>query len=103
MPYPVPNLIRPLALCLLAACFPGYELRAESMDRTTDSEEITALATVQLWTGKAPGAHGTALADVPTVTPYLPAPDKASGAALLVFAGGSYAWRSGHEGEGYGH
>jgi acetyl esterase/lipase len=102
MTHPIPTFLKPIALCLLAACLQGQEVRAESLDRTTTSAEITALPAVPLWTEKAPGAHGSASADVPTVTPYLPAPDKASGAALLVFAGGSYAWRSSHEGEGYG-
>jgi acetyl esterase/lipase len=102
MPYFISNFIRILAFCLLALCLQGHAVRAESVDRTTTPSEITALQPLRLWTEKAPGAHGTASVDVPTVTPYLPAPDKASGAALLVFAGGSYAWRSSHEGDGYG-
>lgn len=56
---------------------------------------------IPLWPQGAPGALGSAPTDIPTITPYLPAPGKASGAALLICPGGGYAHLSPHEGEGY--
>jgi len=43
-----------------------------------------------LWPAGAPGAKGNAEKDKPTMTIYLPAKDKASGAAVVVFPGGGY-------------
>lgn len=60
-----------------------------------------APAAIPLWPQGAPGALGSAPTDIPTITPYLPAPGKASGAALLICPGGGYAHLSPHEGEGY--
>src|SRR4030095_9173942 len=39
---------------------------------------------VTLWPEGAPGALGKEDADVPTITPYSPEPDKATGSALVV-------------------
>lgn len=41
-----------------------------------------------LWPQGAPGAHGKAAQDIPTLTPHLPA--KANGAAMVLIPGGSY-------------
>ena len=54
-----------------------------------------------LWPGGAPGALGQAPKDIPTLTPFLPAPPKATGAAMVVCPGGGYAFLAPHEGEGY--
>jgi len=43
-----------------------------------------------LWPNGAPGAKGTEPADRPTLTPYLPAADKATGAAVVICPGGGY-------------
>ena len=43
-----------------------------------------------LWAKAAPGALGDKDADVPTLTPFLPAADKASGAAVVICPGGGY-------------
>lgn len=56
---------------------------------------------IRLWEGEAPGALGQADQDVPTLTPYLPASDKASGTAIVVCPGGGYGGLAPHEGEGY--
>lgn len=56
---------------------------------------------VPLWPGGAPGALGTGTNDVPTVTPYLPASDKATGAAIVVCPGGGYGGLAQHEGNDY--
>jgi acetyl esterase/lipase len=44
----------------------------------------------QLWPGDAPGAMGNGPADKPTLTLYLPPPDKANGTAVVVCPGGGY-------------
>ncbi len=54
-----------------------------------------------LWPDGAPGALGTSTNDIPTLTPFLPAPDKASGAAIVVCPGGGYGGLAAHEGKDY--
>ena len=56
-------------------------------------------APLRLWSGAAPGALGEAEKDTPTLTPYWPAPEKASGAAFIVCPGGGYRVLAAHEGE----
>jgi len=56
---------------------------------------------ISLWPGDAPGALGKEERDIPTLTPYLPDPDKASGAAIVVCPGGGYGGLAAHEGEDY--
>jgi len=60
-----------------------------------------SLAPVPLWPEGAPGALGKNDADIPTLTPYLPAADKASGAAIVVCPGGGYGGLASHEGPDY--
>jgi acetyl esterase/lipase len=43
-----------------------------------------------LWPKAAPGALGDKAADIPTLTAFLPAADKASGAAVVICPGGGY-------------
>ena len=66
---------------------------------------LTGLGEVQpefpLWANGAPGAHGTTGFDIPTLKPYLPKPELATGAAIIVFPGGAYGVLASHEGEGY--
>ena len=54
-----------------------------------------------LWPGGAPGALGTADKDIPTLTPFLPDPSKATGAAIVVCPGGGYGGLASHEGPDY--
>lgn len=56
---------------------------------------------IPLWPEGAPGALGTAERDVPTVTPYRAAPDKATGASVVVCPGGGYGGLAQHEGRDY--
>lgn len=56
---------------------------------------------VVLWPEGAPGALGKADQDIPTLTPYLPDPAKATGAAIVICPGGAYAGLAGHEGKDY--
>lgn len=45
---------------------------------------------IPLWPDGAPGAQGSQSIDVPTLRVYLPEPDKATGAAVVVCPGGGY-------------
>ena len=54
-----------------------------------------------LWPNGAPGALGTADKDVPTLTAYLPKPESATGAAMVICPGGGYGGLAAHEGEAY--
>ncbi len=49
----------------------------------------------------APGALGKEDKDIPTLTPFLPAPEGASGAAIVICPGGGYGGLAPHEGEQY--
>jgi acetyl esterase/lipase len=52
-----------------------------------------------LWNGPAPGAQGSADADIPTLTPWPAPPEKSTGLAVLVCPGGGYRnLASDHEG-----
>jgi acetyl esterase/lipase len=51
----------------------------------------TPAAPERLWPAEAPGSKGTADADIPTVQAYLPTPEKANGAAVVICPGGAYA------------
>jgi acetyl esterase/lipase len=73
------------ALCLLAT----LPLRA------------TELPPVLLWPNGAPGALGDKDDDKPTLTAFLPDPDKATGAAIVICPGGGYGGLAPHEGKGY--
>lgn len=56
---------------------------------------------VLLWPAGAPGALGDTDDDKPTLTAFLPAPDKATGAAIVICPGGGYGGLAPHEGAGY--
>jgi acetyl esterase/lipase len=60
-------------------------------------------AAFPLWSGEAPGALGHADKDIPTLTPFLPAAQSATGAAMVICPGGGYGGLAPHEGEGYAH
>jgi acetyl esterase/lipase len=58
-------------------------------------------APIPLWPDGAPGALGKEDKDIPTLTPFLPAPDTATGAAIVVCPGGAYGMLAAHEGQDY--
>jgi acetyl esterase/lipase len=58
---------------------------------------------VVLWPDGAPGALGKEATDIPTLTPFWPSPEKATGAGMVICPGGGYAMLAPHEGEGYAH
>ncbi|MFL6277030.1 MAG: alpha/beta hydrolase [Blastocatellia bacterium] len=53
---------------------------------------------IRLWMDAAPGATGSEPSDVPTLTPYLPPRERATGAAVIVCPGGGYQMLADHEG-----
>jgi acetyl esterase/lipase len=53
---------------------------------------------IVLWPDGAPGALGKDALDVPTLTPFLPLKEKATGAAVIVCPGGGYSHLADHEG-----
>ena len=57
--------------------------------------------TIVLWPAGAPGALGVEDKDKPTLTPYLPNSDVASGSAIVVCPGGGYGGLADHEGKDY--
>lgn len=55
-----------------------------------------------LWANATPGALGTdPVKDIPTLTPFFPAVDKATGAAVVICPGGGYGSLAAHEGRDY--
>jgi acetyl esterase/lipase len=56
---------------------------------------------IPLWPDGAPGALGSTTNDIPALTPYLPDPASATGAALVICPGGGYAHLAPHEGNDY--
>jgi acetyl esterase/lipase len=54
-----------------------------------------------LWPDKAPDALGDKDDDKPTLTPFLPPSEKATGAAIVICPGGGYGGLAAHEGQGY--
>jgi acetyl esterase/lipase len=54
-----------------------------------------------LWQDGAPGALGTTTNDTPALTPFVPAPGNATGAAIVVCPGGGYGGLAAHEGKDY--
>lgn len=53
---------------------------------------------IVLWPDGAPGAVGKDPVDIPTLTPFLPLPEKANGTAVIVCPGGGYTHLADHEG-----
>jgi len=56
---------------------------------------------IPLWPGGAPGALGTAEQDIPTLTAFLPTPEKSTGAAIVICPGAGSGGLAPHEGAGY--
>lgn len=54
---------------------------------------------LRLWAEAAPGALGKEEQDIPRLTPYWPAAEKETGAAVIVCPGGGYSVLAPHEGE----
>ncbi len=67
----------------------------------TVAAHAAPLDPILLWPDKAPGALGEADHDKPTITPFLPPTEKATGAAIVICPGGGYGGLAPHEGAGY--
>src|SRR5438128_12281291 len=78
-----------LFFILFALLFPSAFVQAQSTN------------SFPLWPAEVPDALGKAEKDIPTLTPFLPAPEKATGAALVILPGGGYGGLAPHEGEQY--
>ena len=63
--------------------------------------DARAQSPLLLWPEGAPLARGNSKEDSPTLTPYLPDPTRASGAAIVICPGGGYGSLAAHEGEDY--
>lgn len=86
---------RPAAVCSLVALL----LLAQMPVRM--HAQPTPAAPIPLWPDGAPGALGTGPAHEPTLTAYLPDPDRRAGASMLILPGGGYGHLAEHEGQGY--
>jgi hypothetical protein len=75
----------------LAAYVAGLLLIFGIADRALAADDSAAGKPVLvLWPEGAPGAHGTADKDKPTLTVHLPAPAIANGCAVVICPGGGY-------------
>lgn len=75
---------------------------AAAMFTTTLSLPAQPKEAFPLWPKDTPGALGTdPVKDIPTLTPFLPAADKATGAAVVICPGGGYGGLASHEGRDY--
>ncbi len=62
---------------------------------------VQAQTSFPLWPDGAPGALGKEDKDIPTLTPYLPEKEQATGAAIVICPGGGYGGLAAHEGKDY--
>jgi acetyl esterase/lipase len=75
-----------------------------SLSRSSSSQTMQLSPPRQefpLWAEDAPGALGKEAKDIPTLTPHFAAPEKATGAAVIICPGGGYAALAPHEGFHY--
>lgn len=86
---PKPLVFRAMKRLLTAAVFVALAFR------------LMSAPSFPLWPQGAPGALGKEDKDIPTLTVYLPDPDKAGGAAVVICPGGGYGGLANHEGEHY--
>jgi acetyl esterase/lipase len=73
-----------VVLAIITVLLANHGANAQEADKTL------APAAVRLWPQGAPGAVGNEEADQPDIRVYLPAADKATGAAVVICPGGGY-------------
>jgi acetyl esterase/lipase len=96
------NMTRLILSSLIAVMAFSLPLYAQSDAATAPALPAPPeLQPVVLWPAGAPGALGEKPEDIPTITPYLPTPAKATGAAMVICPGGGYGGLAGHEGRDY--
>ncbi|HEV8004292.1 MAG TPA: alpha/beta hydrolase [Planctomycetaceae bacterium] len=74
-----------VALAVGVAGILGVARSAHGADDSAAGKQV-----IVLWPEGAPGAHGTAGKDKPTITVHLPAPSIANGGAVVICPGGGY-------------
>lgn len=75
---------------------------AAAMLATTFSLLAQPKEAFPLWAKATPGALGTdPVKDIPTLTPFFPAAEQATGAAVVICPGGGYGGLAAHEGRDY--
>ena len=93
------NLLRRILRCCALILLTSVALLTHPSAISTAKHAMTSPEPpVILWPGGAPGALGTEPVDIPTLTPYLPAKEQATGAAIIVCPGGGYEHLSDREG-----
>src|SRR5271156_530573 len=77
------------AFCLLATVLVNpLHAPAQAADSTVDT--TLGISTLQLWPSGAPELAGTAPADFPTLTVFVPQKGQGTGSAIIVAPGGAY-------------
>ena len=90
------------ALVLAVGCLAIAPTRAQNVvPAPTAPLSADAPAAEPLWPGGAPGALGTEAKDIPALTRFAPAENRANGATMLVLPGGGYRGLADHEGKDY--
>ena len=82
--------MRLLLLCILAMLPAAASPQTVTPTGTRPADPFLGLATFRLWEGNAPGARGTADADVPTLTMFRVHAGNGNGTAVVVAPGGAY-------------
>ena len=75
---------------MLGFCSGWARAQANTSTGTLPLDPALAVTTLRLWDGPAPGAHGTADADTPTLTVFQPT--HPNGTAVIVAPGGAYVY-----------
>lgn len=88
----MPSLRLSAILCVLVSLLPLSQ--AQTNPPATHAE-------IPLWPEGAPDKLGDRPEDQPTLTAYLPAPEKRNGASMLILPGGGYGHLAPQEGRGY--
>src|SRR5437660_2563378 len=83
----------PILILAIALSFVSISWLSVAAKTTTAEQPII------LWPNGAPGAVGKEPIDIPTLTPYFAAKEKAPGAAVIVCPGGGYTHLADHEGQ----
>jgi acetyl esterase/lipase len=87
----------PATLCLLATCWfhPHWAKADGAPDATVTQTEqpidpALGISTMLLWPTESPAVSGTPVADLPTLTVFLPQKGKGTGSAVVIAPGGAY-------------
>ena len=94
-----------LSIMILIACSSAIAHSSRAASRSSPSSDASQTSSepsaIPLWPEGAPGALGRTENDIPTITPFLPSPDKLNGTAVVICPGGGYGHLAAHEGKDY--